>query len=123
MTELDHTSFDTLVADLSRRGGVFRFKYSCGGISPQWIFDNLSRCHPLSQNLFFIEIEYGSVDNGTWVLDEWALHQFSLRNGYLGDIGSYDDQDDKIKIVLDSTLSSTHCTDDQLNENLRGVFG
>ena len=126
MTELDHTSFDTLMADLSHcpfYQSVFRFQYD-NGRSPPWVFVKMTRI--FDKNLpssvcLYIDIKYGSMDSGKWVDDEPALHVFNLCNGHLQDSGD----DEKIKVVLVngvplSALSKS--LDDQLNKNLRGVF-
>ena len=149
MTELDHTSFGTLMAGLSHRAshrGVFCFQDDSGNYTPPWVFTRMTSMvgTPMpwtispspSPSSFYIEIEYGSMDSGKWVSDNPRLHIFKLRNGYLqrsaGGAGAdsggpyWSPVGDKIKVMLVngvplSVLSKS--LDDQLNNNLRRVFG
>lgn len=130
MTELDHTSFDTLVADLLLLVGsgamgykprLFRFVY----------YDN----HPPSTPWFplkvervlcdgiFIKLAYGSMDGGSWTTTVQAAHTFVLRDGYLHDEDDGSLCDFRRIALVDDPQSAPMSADDQLNENLRGVFG
>ena len=133
MTELDHTSFDTLVADLGLLVGdgamgykprLFRFVYYYDHPpSMPWFPLKMERVQFSTCDGILIKFAYGSMDSGSWITTLQNTRTFMLRDGYL-----YLHNEDlnyryrRIALVDGSPVPVDDSLNDQLNKNLRGVF-
>lgn len=125
MTELDHTSFDTLMADLTLPAlarHIFCFIDQHGAVGQLWHFTKMERL--LLVHHISLVVEYGSLDTGAWVtLFPDACYVWELRNGSLCGRSN-----NRYKIVLMNPqanpcpLNLDALLRRRLNRNLRGVF-
>lgn len=131
MTELDHTSFDTLVADLDLLVGdgamgckprIFCFVYYDNHPpSMPWFPLKMERVQVSACDGILIKLAWGSMDGGLWAPTTQATRYFMLRNGYLY-LHNQDLNYRRIALVDGSPVPVDDSLNDQLNKNLRGVF-